>query len=224
MRLNADFSRRVVVTPDGYRWSASPVVGVERMMLDRIGDEVARATSIVRYAPDSTFPGHVHGGGEEILVLDGEFADEHGSYPTGTYVRNPIGSRHSPRVGHLGATIFVKLHQFDPGDTRQFAVDTATGTWQASKTDNVDVMPLHEFGSETVGLVRFAANAAYPWHVHDGGEEIFIVDGLIRDEDGEYPAGSWLRYPDGSAHEVSSGGNGALLYVKSGHLPGAPNE
>lgn len=218
MRLNADFSLRVVVTPDNYTWSASPVAGVERMMLDRIGDEVARATSIVRYAANSTFPAHEHGGGEEILVLDGEFADEHGSYPAGTYIRNPIGSRHSPRVGGTGATIFVKLHQFDPGDTRHVAIDTTTGDWQPSRIGNVAVMPLHEFGSESIELVRFEADVTYPQHVHEGGEEVFMIDGLIRDEEGEYPAGSWLRYPDGSAHAVSSGPDGALLYVRSGHL------
>ena len=44
MRVNADFSERVVIRPDKYDWVASPAAGVERMMLDRIGDEVARAT------------------------------------------------------------------------------------------------------------------------------------------------------------------------------------
>ena len=220
MRLNADFSQRATVTPDDWEWSAAPIAGVERMMLDRIGDEVARATSIVRYAPDSGFPAHVHGGGEEILVLEGEFADEHGNYPAGTYIRNPIGSRHTPSVGPAGATIFVKLHQFDSGDTRQFAIDTTVGMWGASKADDVDVLPLHEFGSETVALVRFGANAAYPRHVHDGGEEIFVIEGMIHDEHGEYPKGSWIRSPDGSPHEVRAGPEGARLYVKTGHLPG----
>ena len=116
MRLNADFSERVVIRPGDYDWVASPMPGVERMMLDRIGGEVARATSVVRYDPNSEFPGHRHDGGEEILVLDGEFADEHGSYPAGTYIRNPIGTSHRPRVGPDGATIFVKLHQFEPSD------------------------------------------------------------------------------------------------------------
>ena len=80
MRLNADFEERVVIRPDDYQWIDSPVAGIERMMLDRIGDEIARATSLVRYAPNSDFPSHRHGGGEEILVLEGEFADEHGEY------------------------------------------------------------------------------------------------------------------------------------------------
>ena len=129
MRVNADFSRRVVVRPEDYEWVDSPMPGVERMMLDRVGDEVARATSLVRYAPGSTFSAHVHGGGEEFLVLEGEFGDEHAAYPVGTYVRNPIGTAHTPRVGEQGCVIFVKLHQFAADDTLQFATDTTTADW-----------------------------------------------------------------------------------------------
>src|SRR5215470_18081295 len=97
MDLNADFSRRVAVHTVRQAWVPSPMAGVERRMLDRIGDEVARATSIVRYAPASHFSRHVHGGGEEFLVLDGVFQDEHGDYPAGAYVRNPPTSAHTPR-------------------------------------------------------------------------------------------------------------------------------
>src|SRR5438270_12899801 len=75
MLINADFSTRVVLRPDEFSWSPSPMSGVERKMLDRVGDEVARATSIVRYAPNSHFSAHAHGGGEEFLVLDGVFSD-----------------------------------------------------------------------------------------------------------------------------------------------------
>ena len=69
----------------------------ERRMLERDGEEVARATSVVRYAPNSSFDPHTHGGGEEFFVLDGVFSDEHGDFGPGTYVRNPPGSRHTPR-------------------------------------------------------------------------------------------------------------------------------
>ena len=68
MEINADFSQRVVVHAAQLPWVPSPMAGVERRMLDRIGDEVARATSIVRYAPGSQFSPHTHGGGEEFLV------------------------------------------------------------------------------------------------------------------------------------------------------------
>ena len=83
MEINADFSQRIVVHATRLAWVPSPMVGVERRMLDRIGDEVARATSIVQYAPGSDFSPHTHGGGEEFFVLEGVFQDEHGEFPAG---------------------------------------------------------------------------------------------------------------------------------------------
>ena len=108
MELNADFDARVLVHADDVPWQASPMKGVDRRMLDRIGGEVARATTIVRYAPESRFSAHVHAGGEEYIVLDGVFQDEYGDFPTGTYVRNPPTSSHTPGSAP-GCTIFVKL-------------------------------------------------------------------------------------------------------------------
>lgn len=96
--------------------------------------EVARATSIVRYAPESRFAEHIHELGEEFLVLEGMFSDEHGDYGAGTYVRNPPGSSHSPYTVD-GCTIFVKLRQFDPADLTLEGVfsdelgDYPAGTW-----------------------------------------------------------------------------------------------
>ena len=109
---NSDFEQHVVIRPEDYHWIPSPMPGVERMLLDRIGEESARATSLVRYAPNSEFSEHRHSGGEEFLVLEGVFEDEHAKYPVGTYVRNPIGTAHTPRIGKEGALIFVKLQQF----------------------------------------------------------------------------------------------------------------
>ena len=108
--VKADFAERVVVPTYELPWLPSPQAGIDRRLLDRVGGEVARATSLVRYAPASRFPAHEHGFGEEFLVLDGVFSDEHGDYPKGTYVRNPPGSRHMPKTGP-GCVIFVKLQQ-----------------------------------------------------------------------------------------------------------------
>src|SRR6516165_3648624 len=124
MDLNSDFAARAAVHAARLDWIPSPIPGVDRRMFDRIGDEVARATSIVRYAPHSRFPSHTHGGGEEFLVLDGVFQDEHGDYPAGAYVRNPPTSSHTPG-SEAGCTIFVKLWQFDPNDRTQLHIDTS---------------------------------------------------------------------------------------------------
>ncbi len=96
MELHTDFSQRVILHTEKMPWSPSPAAGVERRQLDRQGKEVARATSIVRYASGSYFAVHTHGGGEEIFVLEGVFSDEHGHYPSGSYLRNPPGTTHTP--------------------------------------------------------------------------------------------------------------------------------
>jgi len=193
--------------------------GVERMMLDRVGDEVARATSLVRYAPNSTFSPHVHGGGEEFFVLEGEFADEHRTYPVGTYVRNPIGTSHSPRIGAQGCVIFVKLRQFDAEDDTPVVIDTRNAKWPLQLAPGFEAMPLHEFRNELVTLIRWAPNTPFKEHTHPGGEEVFVVEGCFCDEYGDYPAGTWLRNPDQSSHNAFTRDEGALLYLKTGHLP-----
>lgn len=218
MKLNADFSQRVVLTPEAFQWVDAPVSGVERMMLDRIGDEVARATSLVRYQPNSDFPVHTHGGGEEILVLEGEFADEHGAYPAGTYLRNPIGTSHAPKVGNQGALIFVKLHQFSQDDTDQKIISSDSAEWHQGLVDGLKVLPLHDFEGEHVALVRWAPNTQFNMHSHFGGEEILVLEGTFFDEHGEYPKGSWIRNPHLSKHTPYTKEDGALIYVKVGHL------
>ncbi len=217
MRLNADFSKRVVVRPEEYDWVTSPAAGVERMMLDRVGDEVARATTIVRFAPGSQFDAHTHGGGEEFFVLEGVFSDETGDFPAGTYVRNPIGTSHTPHTKD-GCTILVKLHQFAQDDTAQFAIDTTSAPFRPGMVEGLSVLPLHTASNENVALVRWAPGTQFNAHQHWGGEEIFVLEGEFADEHGRYPAGSWLRSPHLSQHRPFSD-EGCLIYVKTGHLP-----
>ena len=217
-RLNADFSERVVIRPEDYQWVDSPMPGVERMMLDRIGDEVARATSIVRYAPNSSFSPHVHSGGEEFIVLDGVFSDEHDDYPAGSYIRNPIGTSHTPSVGEEGCVIFVKLHQFDPDDDTQLALNTNDMQWHQGLVDGLQVMPLHSYEGEQISLVKWAPHTQFNPHQHWGGEEILVLEGTFHDEHGSYPKGSWIRSPHMSKHTPFTLADGALIYVKVGHL------
>lgn len=218
MKLNSDFDERIVINTAEINWVPSPVPGVERKMLDRIGDEVARATSLVRYAPGSGFSAHTHDGGEEFFVLHGVFNDHNGSYPAGSYVRNPVGSTHTPWAGPDGAIIFVKLHQFDAADQTPVVINTLTEPWYQGMVPGLKVMPLHEFGSEHVALVKWAPNTRFNAHRHWGGEEIFVLEGVFCDEHGHYPAGSWLRSPHLSEHQPYTGPEGALIYVKTGHL------
>jgi anti-sigma factor ChrR (cupin superfamily) len=217
-KIRADFSQRVVVSPEAESWVPSPTAGVERKMLDRVGDEIARATSIVRVAPNTVFPEHVHGGGEELLVLEGVFIDAEGEYPVGAYLRNPPGSKHAPRAGKDGATLQVKLRQFSPGDTRRVVVQTATTRWLPGSAPGLTVMPLHGFGEEHVALVQWAPHTRFHRHTHWGGEEILVLLGVFHDEHGDYPAGTWTRSPHLSTHTPFTGSEGTTLFVKVGHL------
>lgn len=217
MQLNADFTKRVVVRPDDYHYQASPLPGVSRMMLDRAGDEVARATSIVRYEPGSGYSAHTHDGGEEILVVDGVFSDEHGNYPAGTYLRNPPGTSHTP-YSQQGCTLFVKLWQFAATDHQQLALDTSQMQWRPGMVAGLSVLPLHEHDGVSSALVRWAPHTQFNRHIHVGGEEILVLEGEFCDESGVYPAGSWLRSPRYSEHAPFTKAAGALIYVKVGHL------
>ena len=159
--LNADFHRRVVIPPaDAAGWQPSTEPGVHRHRLDRIGDEVARATSIVRYNAGSRFARHTHGGGEEYLVLDGTFSDESGDHPAGTYVRNPPGTSHAP-FSREGCTLFVKLWQFAQGDDEPVRIDTTQATWRPGLVPGLAVLPLHEFGGVSTALVRWAPDTRF---------------------------------------------------------------
>lgn len=198
-------------------WVESPVQGVERKLLDRIGDEVARATSIVKYSPNSVFTEHMHGGGEEILVLEGTFSDEHGDYPAGTYLRNPPQSSHSP-FSKDGCTLFVKLRQFHPQDDSTVQIDTARASWYQGLVPGLSVMPLHDFDAVGTALVNWAPNTVFNPHVHPGGEEIFVLKGVFHDEHGSYPEGTWIRSPRYSRHAPFTKDEGALIYVKTGHM------
>ena len=218
MRINADFQSRVVVREEDWVWTPSPAPGVERIMLDRVGDEIARATSLVRYAPGARFARHVHGGGEEFLVLAGSFHDEHGDYSEGCYVRNPIGSSHEPWAGPAGATIFVKLHQFAVGDGVKTCIDARTARWLPGCAPGLSVMPLHTHGAEQTALVKWAPRTRFNRHHHWGGEEILVLQGVFNDEHGAYAAGAWIRSPHMFAHTPWTGPEGAMIYVKTGHL------
>ena len=216
--INSDFAQRVVVHSAQIPWISSPIVGVDRRMLDRIGDEVARATSIVRYAPNSRFSSHIHGGGEEFLVLDGVFQDEHGDFPVGSYIRNPPTSSHTPG-SETGCKIFVKLWQFNPADRKQVRIDTAKLTFMPlPDRSGVETMELFTDGSESVRLERWAPGAEVELHLKGGGE-FFVLEGSFNEGEDQLERESWLRLPADGSLCATAGRDGCMVWVKTGHLP-----
>lgn len=217
MEINADFSRRVAIHAARLPWVASPMAGVERRMLDRIGDEVARATSIVRYLPGSHFSPHTHGGGEELLVLDGVFEDEHGDFPVGSYVRNPPTSRHTPG-STPGCVLLVKLWQFDPMDRREVRVNTAGMTYVPDAArPGVNHLPLFHDDGEDVRLEQWSIGASIALDM-PGGAELLVLDGGFEEGGESFERLSWLRLPAGSVLRATAGSHGCRLWMKTGHL------
>jgi len=216
MIINSDYSQRVVINHHDLPWIPSPESGIERRMFERIGEEVAKATTIVRYQPGSTFHSHTHELGEEILVLDGLFSDEAGDYPAGTYIMNPPGSSHAPH-SKTGCTLFVKLRHLGSAQVTREVLNTESSPWYQGMVSGLSVMPLMQQGSGST-LVRWAPQTYFNPHRHYGGEEIFVVKGVFEDEYGQYPAGTWIRSPHLSEHQPFSK-EGCTIFVKTGHLP-----
>ena len=215
MNIHSDYSKRVVLNHHDLPWVASPSPGVERRMLERQGDELAKATSIVRYQAGARFPSHAHEFGEEIFVLSGKFSDETGDYPAGTYIMNPPGSSHAPFSEH-GCTLLVKLRHLGADQVEREIIDTNSAPWYQGMVPGLQVMPLMRQGSGST-LVRWAPQTYFNPHQHYGGEEIFVVEGVFEDEHGRYPAGSWIRSPHMSLHQPFSK-EGCIIFVKTGHL------
>ena len=218
MRINADFSRPVILAPHQYQWVPSPQGGVERIMLDRIGAEKARATSIVRYAPASVFPRHLHPRGEEILVLDGTFSEGGVDYPAGWYLRYPPGSSHQPSSGE-GAVIFVKLRQMRSHEQRHVRIDTRDpANWRVEQ--GREVCPLFADGAEQVSLQRLAPHEALLADA-DGGLELLVLEGDVIAQRQSCARRSWMRLPAGALPAIVAGARGATVYLKTRRLAAA---
>lgn len=216
MLINADFSRQASVTADEHQWIKSPQKGVERVMLDRIGAEKARATSLVRYAPNSYFPHHLHPGGEEILVLSGTFSADDDDYPAGWYLRNPPTSGHQPH-SREGALIFVKLRQMTTTETHTIAIDTNDDSNWHTK-DNREICSLYADDREQVSLQRLSTHQALFADTVTGGAEILVIKGNLIDAGQTYSQGSWIRLPVDTESQIQAGSEGVTIYLKTGHL------
>jgi quercetin dioxygenase-like cupin family protein len=101
--------------------------------------------------------------------------------------------------------------------TSNALIHSATAPWVASPAAGVRRIVLERDGGEqttrATSLVAYHAGSRFAAHSHPKGEEILVLSGVFSDESGNYPAGSYLRNPPGSAHAPFSD-PGCLIFVK----------
>jgi anti-sigma factor ChrR (cupin superfamily) len=203
-----------ILHADELPWVQSPTPTVWRKRLEHSGpSEAGRVTSIVRYDAGSRFPLHPHPEGEEILVLEGVFSDEHGDYPAGTFLLHAEGFSHAP-FSREGCLLFVKLRQA-PGERGTVRVETRSEAWQSAGVTGVERIVLYSDPRfpERKHLTRVAPGVRVGPIAFPEGEEILVLEGEFSDEYGEYRRHSWLRFPPGGAHTLRSE-RGCILYVQ----------
>lgn len=207
MLINDDLSRPALVHAGRMEWTPSPAPGVERRMLYRQGGEKARATSIVRYAPNSRFAAHAHPGGEEFLVLEGVFQDQWGDYPAGSYVRNPPGTAHAPASAQ-GCTILVRLWQFAQGDTGRIVERAETEA------------PAHTLfaGDDEWVAIENWPPLAFVQRPNPQGIELLVLSGGFTAEAETLSRWSWMRLPAGHDLHAQAGAQGAQVWIRRGPL------
>lgn len=236
MELRSDLSIAHVVDSNTIPFVDSPIQGVQRRMLDRTGNEVARATTIVKYSPFARFPRHKHGGGEEFVILDGVFSDDlSGDHGPMSYCRHGIDTEHEPWTGEQGALLLVKLRQMnDRAEQAITIVDTEASTnWKRISNEKRERLDLfsNENTGEIVWMERWESGFnSNQWIVGEDGEEIFVLKGDFAfenldgtsDENNKNSCkqGYWIRRPtswSGRKFQVQTE-NGCLLFIKNGHL------
>lgn len=217
--VNADFSERVVVHTSAEDWQASPSPRVWRKRLDLSGpQEAGRVTSIVRYDAHSKFHPHTHPDGEEILVLDGVFSDQHGDFPAGSYLLNPEGFEHAP-FSEGGCVLFVKLRQYPGADREQVAINMLKESWQ-DLGHGLSSLTLYEDDKfpERMCMMRMEEGATFSVPKGRGGAEVFILFGEASDGQAEFRTGDWLRWPTAKSRTFTAK-KAVTAYLKTGHLP-----
>lgn len=108
------------------------------------------------------------------------------------------------------------IENFNLDMSQVVVIDSQQQPWLDSPAKGVQRIPLEREAAESghvTSIVKYAAGSQFTAHEHPKGEEIFVLDGVFSDENGDYPAGSYLRNPAGSRHAPFSK-EGCTLFVK----------
>ena len=114
--------------------------------------------------------------------------------------------------------LYVNQREAAEPSEESFVLDGSQLTWHPGMVPGLKVTSLHQGSTKHTALVRWAPDTRFNPHTHVGGEEILVLNGIFRDEHGEYPEGTWIRSPHLSNHKPYTDSEGATILVKVGHL------
>ncbi len=211
MNLNSDHGRRIVV--EAHELLAA---GAGECLLEtRTAKEQSRIRLLALRAGESW----THDGGRllEVLVVRGSVALDGLELGPSSYARLAPGLPATLR-SESGCALY--LNERNPAEpaTDSYAVAGSKLEWRQGMVPGLKVASLHQDLTRHTALVRWAPETRFNPHTHVGGEEILVLEGVFRDEHGEYPAGTWIRSPHLSNHRPFTGPEGATILVKVGHL------
>lgn len=215
---NADYNLRAVERADNLNWQATDTEGVAVKLLESVELQHHRLTMLIRFSAGSRYDLIQHAGGEEFLVLSGNLHDSMGQYGSGTYVRNPPG-RVNWVASEKGCLLFAKLGEFASTDDQHRVISTNDETaWLPGPVAGTEALALHVHGAGNILLLRWTEDTAFKPGLDPQGEELYVINGRLRDKFGEYGPGCWVRNPI-PAWQTWAARQGTLVYYKNGHFP-----
>lgn len=216
--VNADLLELVTIDSSQLPWRSAGIPGVSEKVFERIGaGAAARETALLRLDPRTIVPGGVAQCRIDMLVLAGSVELLGLRRTAGMFVRVPVGTEIDLRSAD-GATVLVKKRG-ERASGEPIALDTHDrANWAAWGGRGSEKAQLYEAGllPEASWVGFMLPDLTIPEHDHAGGEEIFILEGEIRDERGLYGPGAWVRFPIGVRHTPVSLSQGCRMLVREG--------
>ncbi len=104
--------------------------------------------------------------------------------------------------------------------SRRVVIDTENHTLKSFQPNGTFRIPLESESRESgrlTSIVKFTPGAKLDQSTHSSGEEIVVLEGVLSDEQENYPAGTYLRIPPGD-YRIFSSKQGCKIFRKSNQL------
>ena len=215
--VNADLLELVTVRADALPWAPTGTPGVTAKVLERIASGPdARETAILRLEPGAVLAPEVVQCRVDLFVLEGTL-EVGGEARSARYFARFAPGREIGLRSAGGAAVMIKKRAGAGG--ADIEIDTADrANWAAWGGRGSEKAQIYDPGelAEASWVGFMLPDLTIPEHAHSGGEEIFILEGELRDERGLYGPGTWVRFPVGVTHTPTSLSQGCLMLVREG--------